>query len=85
MKTTGFACLLCVALVLGGCSSESDITGASVRWDATPEMESIGRTPDQRATEIHRSVNETTRQIWDDWDMFWLVDEPSHLTQWPIP
>jgi hypothetical protein len=82
MKTTGLACLVFLVLALGGCS---DVTGTSVRWDMTPEMQSMGRTPDQRATEIHRSVNETTRQIWDDWDNFWLVDEPVRLSQWPIP
>jgi hypothetical protein len=86
MKVTIFACLLGIALVLGGCASEnSEITGASVRWDMTPEMQTEGRTPDQHATEVHRTLNENGRQIWDDWDNFWLIDEPMHLTQWPVP
>ena len=89
MKTTRPAGLLCVAIALGlmatlgGCSD--DITGRSVRWDPTPEMETMGRTGDQHDTEVRRSLNETGRQIWDDWDNFWFLDEPIRLTQWPIP
>jgi len=83
------ASILVVALSLfaGGCASseESDITGWSVRMNPTPEMESIEYTPEQRQNNIVRTWNTNMRQIVNDWDHLWLIDQPLHMSNIPIP
>lgn len=69
--------------VAGGCST--DITGQSVRANPSPEMESIAYTHEQRQNNLMR-VNDTNwRQLVDDWDRLWLMDQPLHLNNIPIP
>lgn len=66
-----------------GCSN--DITAQSVRANPSPEMESIAYTHEQRQNNLMR-VNDTNwRQLVDDWDRFWLMDQPLHLNNIPIP
>ena len=83
----GFA-LLALTLMLG-CSGQTNVrgeyTGRSVRRDMAPELQTPGETYEVRHNRIARSISETWRQIYDDWDELWLVDEPSHLSQYPIP
>jgi hypothetical protein len=67
-----------------GCASD-EITGASVRANPTPEMESISYTSEQRQNNIVRASNTTWRQVVDDWDHFWLIDQPLHMSNIPIP
>lgn len=75
---------LAAALLFAGCAS-NEITGHSVRMQPTPEMESIAYTPEQRQNNVVRSWNTNMRQIVDDWDHFWLIDQPLHMSPYPIP
>jgi hypothetical protein len=72
-----------------GCSSQTNLsgeyTGASVRRDMSPELLTLSEQREQRRNRIAWAMDETWRQIYDDWDEFWLVDEPIHLTPYPIP
>jgi hypothetical protein len=86
--------LLCGAAVLTlaagflstvGCASNDEITGYSVRMNPTPEMEGIAYTPEQRQNNVVRSWNTNMRQAVDDWDQFWLIANPLHMSNIPIP
>ena len=76
---------LAMGLALGGCQSDGQITAASVRANPTPEMEGIAYTPEQRQNALMRTTNTNLRQIVDDFDSFFLLDKPLHLSQYPIP
>jgi hypothetical protein len=75
--------------LLGGCSSDKpaaddgEITAESVRADMSPELISTAETPEQRENKIARSIDTTTRQIWDDWDWIWLLDKPMRMAPYP--
>ncbi|MEX2215745.1 MAG: hypothetical protein WD768_16660 [Phycisphaeraceae bacterium] len=83
LKCGGVVLVMAIGLMAGGCSSQ--ITPDSVRADMSPEMETIQYTHQQRCNNIARSIDTTTRQIHDDWDRIWLVDQPLHLSYIPIP
>jgi len=88
MKTTWFtrgAAMLVLATGLFSSACSTEITGQSVRANPTPEMETIAYTHEQRQNNLTRSSNTTWRQIIDDWDKFWLLDQPLHLSNIPIP
>ena len=71
-------------MIVGGCASD-EITPSSVRKHMTPELNTIAMTREQRRNNTVRSVNTTLRQIPDDWDRFWLVEDPVRLSVYPIP
>lgn len=79
-------CVLVLAsatlMLMGGCNK---ITASSVRTNMSPEMDSIAHTHQQRLNRLARSENTSFRQVLDDWDTFWLMDEPSRLSMYPIP
>jgi hypothetical protein len=85
MRTTRLAFVMCSALVLATLSLLGGCAGTSVYTDPNPEMATMGYTSAQHRAELSRTVNYDFRQMWDDWDNFWLVDEPIRLTNWPIP
>ena len=87
LNRAGLVGLFVVALavvMVGGCGKKH-ITGESVRKNMAPEMDGIAFTHEQRANNKARSVNTTVRQFNDDWDRFWLMDQPSRLTVFPVP
>ena len=67
-----------------GCTS-NEITGDSVRANASPEMVTIAMTHEQRQNNLTRSANTNWRQLVDDWDRFWLLADPLHMSNIPIP
>ncbi len=78
--------LLTGAMMAVGCgSSQSRITAGSIRANMTPELKTTAMTHEQHKSRIARSVDHTLRQIWDDLDYIFLVDQPSRLTPYPIP
>lgn len=74
-------------VVLTGCASRrSDkVTATEVQWHMSPELFSVGKTYGQHMNMHARSASHTARQIWDDGSKFWLLTEPSHLTEYPVP
>ena len=68
-----------------GCQSNRQITRDGVRADMAPELETIASTQQQRKNMVARSLDTNFRQLNDDWDRFWLLDEPLHLSKYPIP
>lgn len=74
------------AMTLAGCSSgPSRVTAASIRSNMTPELKTTAMTSEQHKTRVARSLDHTLRQVWDDLDYIFLVDQPSRLTSYPIP
>jgi hypothetical protein len=73
------------SLVLsGGCSS--DITANDVRFDPTPELESMAFTSEERRSIHARMLNTQFRQIPDDIDEILLLDRPVRFSpRYPIP
>ncbi len=78
---------LAMSLTLGGCQSDGggEITANTVRSRPTPEMEGIGVTPEQRQNDLMRTVNTNLRQAGDDFYSFFLLDQPLHMSKYPIP
>ena len=76
--------ILTAALMAGGCSSNR-LEVDSIRANMTPELQTTAMTSSQHKTRIARSVDHNLRQIWDDLDYIFLIDQPSHLTPYPIP
>ncbi len=77
------ALLLGSVAFLGGCSNK--ITAHDVRRDMSPELDSTAQYTQQDRNTYARSIDHTTRQIWDDIAWLLLIDEPLHLTEYPIP
>lgn len=78
--------VLSLGMLATGCSSgEGRITVGDIRSNMTPELKTTAMTDDQHKTRIVRSVDHNLRQIWDDLDYLFLIDQPSHLTPYPIP
>jgi len=76
------AALLAVSIV--GCSNNK-IDGRSVRRDMSPELRTTAATHEQQKNTQARAIDTTMRQIWDDLDKIFLVDQPSRLSRYPIP
>lgn len=76
--------VLTVAFMAGGCSSDR-VTVDDIRWNMTPELKTTAMTSAQHKTRIARAVDHNLRQIWDDLDYIFLIDQPGHLTPYPIP
>lgn len=77
--------MLTVALLSVGCSSGGRIDVDDIRANMTPELQTTAMTSSQHKTRIARAVDHNLRQIWDDLDYIFLIDQPSHLTEYPIP
>jgi len=78
--------LLTGAMMAVGCgSTQSRVTAGSLRANLTPELKTTAMTHEQHKTRQARALDHTLRQIWDDLDFIFLIDQPSHLTSYPIP
>lgn len=77
--------VLSAALLTGGCSSGGRIEASDIRANMTPELKTTAMTSEEHKTRIARSLDHNLRQIWDDLDYIFLIDQPSHLTPFPIP
>jgi hypothetical protein len=69
--------------LLGACSNK--ITPHKVRKNMSPELDSIAQNTQQDRNTYARTIDHTTRQAWDDLAWLLLLDEPLHLTEYPIP
>lgn len=77
--------VLTIALFTVGCSSGGRLEVDDIRANMTPELQTTAMTSSQHKTRIARTVDHNLRQIWDDLDYIFLIDQPSHLTDYPIP
>ncbi len=86
MKRTLLLLAVCSCLVLPllatGCNR---ITADSVRWNMTPELQSVALSKEQRKNKHHRVYDHTLRQVHDDWDYLLLLDRPRRMSKYPIP
>jgi hypothetical protein len=83
---TGLAALGLAAVVLGGCSSEpKSVSSSWVRSNLTPELQSVAHSAEQRKNMHARTYDTNLRQVWDDWDTFWMIDRPTQMSKYPIP
>lgn len=62
-----------------------EITAHKVRNEMSPELQTVAHTQEQQLNYGARSVDTNMRQIWEDWDRFWLLDQPLHFSRYPIP
>ncbi len=62
-----------------------EITAQKVRNEMSPELQTIAHTKEQQLNYGARTVDTNMRQIWEDWDRFWLLEAPLHFSRYPIP
>lgn len=82
------AALFASAAALTGCSSSNGPRHAgdidSLRSDPSPAMHTLSERDSDRINR-HTVVRDTDfRMLSDDWDRFWMIDRPSHLTFYPM-
>jgi len=79
--------MACAALAVAGLTvgCEKKVTPYDVRSDMTPALDTVARTWQQDMNLRAKNVDHTTRQFWNDIRDIWLLDEPIHLTEYPIP
>ena len=65
--------------------AKKKITPRLVRHHMSPELKTVGLTAQQQKNRIARSIDTTGRQLWDDLAWLMLMDEPLHLTPYPVP
>lgn len=74
MKIATSALVVAVALTgLGGCYAK-----------LTPEMRGLSHTPQEFKNARKVVSNQNVRALNDEIARMWLVDNPSHLTPWPV-
>jgi hypothetical protein len=71
-------------LVAGGCTSPID-RNARVRYDLSPELDTLHQRSDDVANSLALMSDENWRMFWEDMGRFWYVDRPSRLTFEPLP
>lgn len=75
--------VMCVGLLLtAGCNKE--ITKKDIWKNPTPNMEGLGHTEDQLQNARVRVTDTNLRQISRDWDVLWLNNRPSYMTDYPV-
>jgi hypothetical protein len=72
------------ALALGACSSNPISRDSLIRNNPTPELATLDNRDVDRANDRALARNENLRMLRADWDRFWYVDRPSHLTSYPV-
>lgn len=81
------AALLLSGVALVGCNSPATTRHAgdveALRADPSPALHTLGERGTDRANRTTSMRDSNFRMISDDWDRFWLVDRPSHLTKYP--
>ncbi len=75
--------VMAIGFMSVGCSSD-EITAASVRADASPDLESVALNREQLNNRTARAIDTTERQIWDDIDAIMFFDRPMRMTKYPI-
>ena len=69
----------------GGKNKQGKVKPGEVRRNMSPELHSTAATYQQELNMIARSNAHTSRQFWDDLAWLFLLDEPLHLTEYPVP
>jgi len=86
LSLTGCVAALGFMMLAGGCQWQPQVYTTQpepIHHAMSPEMQTLGYTSAERWTRIARSKQTTDRHIGDDWDRFWLLDNPSRLTDYP--
>lgn len=76
--------VLAGGLLLAGCTSPVD-RNAMVRYDLSPELDTLHQRSDDVANSLALMSDENWRMFWEDMGRFWYVDRASRLTPEPIP
>ena len=71
-------------LLAAGCTNPVD-RNARVRYDLSPELDTLYQRPDDVANSLALMHDENWRMFWEDMGRFWYVDHPSRLTPEPVP
>ena len=74
-------------LALGGCSynSVSEEEAASIRADATPELDTLSQRPVDMDNQVAVTFDENGRMFNEDLMRAFMLDRPSRLTPRPMP
>lgn len=87
MKTTRFAgtCWSAAAALglLAGCSN--NVSKWSVRFDPSPELQTMNDTHGQQWNKVFRSANTNIRGMQEDFYRVMMLDEPDPTGRIPIP
>jgi hypothetical protein len=75
---------LCVA-ALAGCGTNPLSRDSMIRYNPTPELDTLYQRPVDVANALTIMSNENGRMFWQDMGRFWYTDRPSRLTREPIP
>ena len=73
--------LLAAATGLAGCGGGT--SWSSIKWDLTPELQGMTRSPDMIDKDVHTTSNMSGRMFWDDLGRSLYTDQPSRLS--PLP
>lgn len=74
-----------LALGLAGCSSDPNATDLkSITGNLTPELMTTSERPDDVSVNWAMNANQDLRSAWSDLGRFWLTDQPSSLSPYPI-
>jgi hypothetical protein len=73
-----------VVVAVTGCSSQEDVSFKSITRNPAPEMSSTAdRSVDMDANYAYMR-NTNYRGVWDDLQRMFYIDNPSHLSPYPI-
>jgi hypothetical protein len=83
-------CLALVPIVgagalLAGCGTNPISRDAMIRYNLTPELDTLYQRPVDQANAYSLMNNENWRMFWEDMGRFWYVDRPSRLAPEPVP
>lgn len=73
-----------MAGLLGGCSS-TDNSPSGIRYNLTPELQTMTDRPVDIGNRVSITYDENIRRFWEDLHRAALVDRPSMLSKYPTP
>jgi len=77
--------LTTVLLALFVMSMTLALTGCEMGYSPRSGMVTMMESDRDRNQRIARFQEIECRELVEDWDYFWLIDEPSQLTPWYVP
>ncbi len=60
------------------------VSNHMIAKDLTPELRSVGETDPDLWWNDQVIYDLQSRELMDDWQSFWLMNKPSHLSPYPI-
>lgn len=83
---TAGALVLAGIAALSGCASSKTSEGraAQLRSDLTPELAAMAERDVDIKNQEALTLDENGRMLREDWQRFWLMERPSHLSPYPV-